>query len=249
MTTSPRRWYRASMKTRGLAWGLAGAIVLAHGVVALACKVVPYLGVTAGFLGAATYSGSGAGALHVPRNVVVADMDVDEPVELLDEASAVIDLEPVPGTVWLAPVALLEAGVRVTSHYAEAVVDDVIDETSPSAPELVGARVHVVRSGGGCRSRISTCEGIETLYVTIDPSDDDYSPPDRLTYAVYGGIDAGEAESAALPVRLLVPAGDGTELRETWGMLDTDDVEWLAIAAVDQAGNVSARSAPVRLRR
>jgi hypothetical protein len=237
------------MKTWTLAWGLAAAIVLAYGA-ALACSVIGYTGVTAGFLGVANYTAPQG--LHVPRNVAIASMaslPAAEPAALQDDVGDEIELEPVAGTVWWTPVAPLEPGAHVQSGVVGATVDDVIDETLPSAPSLTRARVHVVESGRGCLRPVSTCEGMETLYLTIEESSDDYSPPERITYAMFGGSTASEAEAAELPIRLLVTRPDTSELVETWGMLDTDPIQWVAIAAVDQAGNVSARTAPVRLSR
>src|SRR5690606_2642171 len=114
-----------------------------------------------------------------------------------------------------------------------------LDEAAPSAPELQKARVSVVDSRRGCLRPASPCEGNATLHLTIVPAADDFSPPERITYAMYGGATSDEAAGAELPHRLLVARGDGSELGESWNLGDVDDVEWVALTAVDQAGNES----------
>jgi hypothetical protein len=226
-------------------------VVLAYGV-AFACSAVPSMGVTSGFLGLESFAPATT-ELTVPRNLAVVDMEIDDPVALLDELGEVIELEPVVGTPWSRPVASLEPGSRVKVGHREALVVDLIDETPPSAPELTSARVHVFEyrdSGCGCTIVEPSCTGLETLYLTIAPAEDDYSARERITYALFAGSTSGEAAAATWPLRLLTGWGDDeTELSMSWGLHDTDDVEWVAIAAVDQAGNMSARTMPVRLAR
>jgi hypothetical protein len=233
------------MRSRGLAWALAGAIVLVYGV-AFACSTPETVGLTSGFLGAESWESE----LVVPRNLAVLEI---EGVELLDERDEVIALMPVVDALWSRPSEPLEVGSVIRIGHQEAEVSEAIDETPPTAPGLASARVRVFDvdpAGAGCTISASPCDGTQTLYLDFVPASDDFSAPERITYAVYAGTTAAEAAEASLPLRLLLaPHAEDASLMDGWGVHDTEGVEWLSLAAVDQAGNVSARTSPVRIAR
>jgi hypothetical protein len=79
------------------------------------------------------------------------------------------------------------------------------------------------------------------------PGGDDQTDPQHLTYAFYLGATAGQARQVENPARYGI-LEDG----ETWFFANEKWAErdmYISVAAVDLAGNLSARTEPVLLRR
>jgi hypothetical protein len=220
--------------------GATLAFVLAGGIVygaASACSPIDD-SIWRGFLGSPLVEQT------VPRNVaIVEDRWASTMPELLDEERNPIALSQVDGMPWWRPTELLEPGARVSADWQEAIVVDVIDDAPPSMPGLVSARIETEPAGeGGCRWE-APCGGSTYLRLGIVPSEDDYTPTHQLAYAVFGGASAEEAESAAQPITLLAARTDAVLMSSPLAEA------WIAIAAVDRAGNMSERSDAVQVDR
>lgn len=117
---------------------------------------------------------------------------------------------------------------------------DVIDTTPPSRPTVTSAEL--MSSGGGCGAY--TCGRLNTFHFEIDATDD-MAPDDRLTYAVYL-TDDDESAPVGEPDKLLVRDWDGG----IWGWGSESDEGariFVWVRVLDQAGNASALSEPVRV--
>ncbi|MBO6934182.1 MAG: hypothetical protein JJ863_04385 [Deltaproteobacteria bacterium] len=116
---------------------------------------------------------------------------------------------------------------------------DIVDSTPPSRPTITSAQL--MSSGGGCGAY--GCGRLNTFHFEIDATDD-IAPAERLTYAVYFTDD--ESAPAGEPDKLLVHDWDG----QLWGWGSESDegariFAW--VRALDQAGNASELSEPVRV--
>lgn len=121
------------------------------------------------------------------------------------------------------------------------VVADYVDSEPPSAPQVTHTRVEADETSG-CGT--PKC-GAPTTELRIVPATDDFSPGERLTYAVHIGATASAATLSA-PVGYQVPHAGTDDLL----VLQTRAAgQFVVVQAVDQAGNRSAFSAPVRVAR
>lgn len=75
------------------------------------------------------------------------------------------------------------------------------------------------------------------------PAADDHADRDHITYAVYVGTTADEAASSETAFALMVEQSYELDGFGTFGA----HARYVAIAAVDQAGNVGPRSPSVRV--
>lgn len=121
-------------------------------------------------------------------------------------------------------------------------VSDVVDDERPSTPTVTMATLTASGSGGGCG--YTGCGRIVTFQFEVDAIDD-IALPGRLTYAFYF-TDSPSEEVSGAPDKVLVRAYDGT----LWGFgseADEGATIFVSVRAIDQAGNVSALSEPVRV--
>lgn len=119
-------------------------------------------------------------------------------------------------------------------------VSEIADHTPPTRPTVTSAQL--MSSGSGCGAY--TCGRLHTFHFEIDATDDTASE-DRLTYAVYLTEDA-ETAPTGQPDKLLVRDWDG----EVWGWgtgADEGARVFVWVRVLDQAGNISALSDPVRV--
>lgn len=166
-------------------------------------------------------------------------------------------LKPIEGTPFYRPIELLDVGAQITIARLspEAIpVGELIDETPPERPTLIMAsylRLYEQQGCGGVPEVVSFDESKPgTLSVDFEAGDDDYASPAELTYLVF----IGETEEAALEaeesVLYLIAASEGhlADLRHDWAlMFALEEARFIAIEAVDRAGNKSERSEPIEL--
>ncbi len=132
--------------------------------------------------------------------------------------------------------------VAPTVGGVEIPVSDVVDEEAPSTPTVTAATL-TASGSDGCASYTS-CGRIVSFEFEVDATDD-VALEGRLTYAFYF-TDSADEEVGARPDKVLVRAYDGT----LWGFgteADEGASIFVRVRAIDQAGNVSALSEPVRV--
>jgi hypothetical protein len=164
------------------------------------------------------------------------------------DTDQVVRLVSVSAEGWLRRVEEpLPAGIRVDSGGPlQAVVADVIDETPPSAPGIREGRVSRGTSDRGCGP---SCGSGPSLGVDFDHAVDDFTPQERMTYVLL----YAETEAALLAMSVhegdwLAPHGIGYVFAKITSDMARGPV-WVALQAVDQAGNVSPRTEPLQLQR
>jgi hypothetical protein len=124
-------------------------------------------------------------------------------------------------------------------------VDDIIDVTPPAAPTVVGGEVgHYDDQDDSCNGDSGGCGQYTYLSVDVVAPEDDHSPPDRLTYAIYVGYTAEQARDAEEISHLAYASPDlwATTLLP----LSPADV-YVSVSAIDMAGNESERSDPAKI--
>jgi hypothetical protein len=196
-----------------------------------------------GLLGVAEFYAP-AGGLEVPRNAAVLGADIT-----LLQTGESVSLAALPGHPDLfQPLEPLPVGAMIEVQGVQAHVVDVIDESPPSGPRITDGRIHRPRGNRGCvAGEGPECVDIVTLNLGFEPGDDDTTPPSRMTYILFMGTTRDEVAGMELQEGEWLLAADVTHL---WFPLDFAadvDPDWVALQAVDQAGNVSPRSEPFRL--
>jgi hypothetical protein len=240
-----------------LAFGrLLAAAVIASGLAwagwperAGACEFSPMPNLTSGVLGFENGTPMLGPAVTLPRNVAFAFWqshgvpelrDGTDPVELLP-----LGPEPGPGHSGLvAPAEPLEPGRTYTFDGDAAFsVGDFIDDQAPSPPVIESADM-AVEEDPACGT--SSCGTFALVSVALQRGDDDRTPREHLTYALYLGSSEGRARSAQRPERfgLMVQQADVSFFADD-GWIE-DDV-WLSVASVDFAGNESERTEPIQI--
>lgn len=132
-------------------------------------------------------------------------------------------------------------------------VADFIDEEAPTEPTLRSAAYVRIEETEGCGCTIKGSSASEMswhLSIELDPAEDDFTPWGRMTYAIYLGESAEEAASAATPTRHLIAEYQTriADFSQSWGFQELlEEARFLAVEALDQAGNRSARTAPIEL--
>jgi len=150
--------------------------------------------------------------------------------------------EPLPSHLTLALGTA--SGLKVTTG-------DYIDDQPPSAPRVVsGALTH--SDGGSTACSQSSCGDSDSLDLSIvGPSSDDHAAAELVTYAVYLEKSADEARTTATPFVLLQappsPSAGGYGLHVSVDASWTDSDAYIAVSALDLAGNESARSEPFQV--
>ena len=237
------------------AYATTGMMVLAGwGSVALACEQVEAPNVTAGMLGAAWSTGGMAETRPLPRNPAFAYWP-SHSAPMLSLGGMPVALEPLgpePGAGeagLMTPREPLEPGaVYALEGVGEPfafTVEDFIDTEAPSTPALLDQSVEITDDGEGCAE--SSCGTVVVVKAQLAEGRDDRTPAGHLTYALYLGSTAAKARQVERPARLGFLEGD-----ETWfyaGEAWADRDLYLSVAALDLAGNESARTEPVLLRR
>lgn len=117
----------------------------------------------------------------------------------------------------------------------------VADLTPPTMPTILSARYLEGESRDGCSNDLRCRNPSDMFEVRITASTDDFATFDRLTYAVYVGATPGEAQLAETPAALILPF-EPTRLLDAIPWTPGSAARYVAIEAVDQAGNTSARS-------
>ena len=164
----------------------------------------------------------GEQGVEAPRNVAV----VHNP-ELLDISSrprttVPVVAHPVEG-LWR-PETPLPPGTPLESIDQTVITTDVIDTEPPSAIEILS-----ISTGGPC--------GMLDVEAAKPPSDD-YTPGNRLAFAVYAGATRAEAMESASRKKLL---------NNSFGYMYPVGSRWVSISVLDQAGNESPRSEAVEV--
>jgi hypothetical protein len=122
------------------------------------------------------------------------------------------------------------------------------DETAPSRPEVVGGDV-TFYEGSSCGS----CGESTWAHIELKAAaSDDQTPQKRLVYAIYLGSSQDEVQTVtAHALYMGSRVGDNSALRPTLrNVVSSDWLErnvFVAVAAIDQSGNVSERSTPVQI--
>jgi hypothetical protein len=185
---------------------------------------------------------------RLPRNPAVAFFSGHRMPIITDVAGDEVELdrlgpEPTPGHAGLlTPLEPLEPGMGYTlDHDLPLVIDDYVDETAPSPPAVRGGAVNVSEEEGFCAQ--SSCGTLVVLHVDLDPGEDEHTPRQNLTYAVFVQGSAERARNAEQPARLALLAGSQVSffLDEAWADRDV----WVSVAALDLAGNPSERTEPM----
>jgi hypothetical protein len=216
---------------------------------ALACELESFPAVTSGVLGFDPFEPDAQPRL--PRNPAVAFWSSGSMPVVTDVAGDEVEFdrlgpEPPPGHVGLlTPLEPLEPGMGYTLDQSlPLVIDDYVDETAPSPPAVRGGAVDISEEDGFCLAQ-SSCGTIVALHVDLDPGQDEHTPRQNLTYAVFVQGSAERARSAELPARLALLAGGQVSLflDEVWAERDV----WVSVAALDLAGNPSERTEPMMM--
>jgi hypothetical protein len=232
------------------------AAVLAFGIAwqgwpkrAGACEFAPMPNLTTGVLGFEDGAPVLGPAVTLPRNVAFAFWQSHGVPELL-EGSEPVELvplgpEPTPGHSGLVtPSDPLVPGRTYTfGTDTPFAVGDFIDDQAPSPPVIHGADM-AVEEDPACGA--SSCGTFAVVSVALQRGDDDRTPPEHLTYALYLGSSEGRARSAQRPERfgLMVQEADVSFFADDRWI--ENDV-WLSVASVDFAGNESERTEPVQI--
>ncbi|WP_437820160.1 hypothetical protein [Sorangium sp. So ce1078] len=220
--------------------------VLTAGGRASACDPVD-TSVSEGFLSAA----APGEPTTVPRNVAIVIWgDLPELSHLLVEeatgaavagAGSDVPVAP-PGYSVIRPAETLAPDTTYRLRLRPTVerlvrTSDVIDDSPPSAPELASGDVEFHAQEPACGS--GGCPDMTTLTFDLAKrSEDDQTPAESLVYAVYVGFSPEQALTKSQPDAWL--QGDSMFL-----YVDEDHVGrdvYIAVAAIDEAGNESARS-------
>jgi hypothetical protein len=117
-----------------------------------------------------------------------------------------------------------------------------IDETPPEQPIIAGGAVTFNSGRQVCAQ--DSCGDYTELEVTIEPVADDHAASAHMVYAVYLARGASEAATTSTPLAVL---RHGQPL---WMLISdewADSDAYVAISALDHAGNESPRSAPYRV--
>lgn len=187
------------------------------------------------------------GSIDVPRNLAVFDGATQRisalasytETTLGDAAMPTLTPMPSAGTQIVLSAggwAVGDGGVRGPSVLN---VIDYIDTEAPSAPVVGSARDTTSDAPSGCSS--TTCGGVPSFVVRLTPSTDDFTPAERITYAVYIGTTV-ESASGSLPIEYRI-ADDGTV--DSLTVQNSGIDQYVAVQAIDQAGNRSPLSTPV----
>lgn len=169
-----------------------------------------------------------------------------------------VELERIEGTPFFRPVEIIEPGALVYLRGAFApsgiVVGEIIDELPPSRPSLVEAsylRFYEQHGCGGVPESVSFDDSLPgELFIEFEGDGDDHAGWDSLTYLIYVGETASEAAMSAASIHYLIAESEGRLVdleRETSLMHALENARFVAIEAVDRAGNRSERSAPIEL--
>jgi hypothetical protein len=118
---------------------------------------------------------------------------------------------------------------------------DHVDEHPPAAPVLTSGAITHHDGDTACTS--DSCGEYDYLNFSLAPSiKDDHTPTEILTYAVYLERSAEQARTASTAFALLT-GHTGTFVDASW--IDSD--AFIAVSAIDSAGNESPRSEPLRV--
>jgi hypothetical protein len=124
----------------------------------------------------------------------------------------------------------------------------VIDEVAPSRPEVVSGSLSFHDGTGACNS--DSCGDYTSVSVELAAtSSDDVSTSDRLVYVLYLGASPDEVKTTTRATSLHRASDVAYDLA-LWQLVDDAWIDrdvYVAVAALDQAGNLSERSAPVRI--
>lgn len=212
-------------------------------------------------------SGSEQPSGYVPRNVAFVTADwtplrsgtSDQwVVAKLESGEEVVAVE-VPGT----RVSASEGVVKPNSLLPEDTVLNVfrwssysdttfrttadIDEVSPSRPEVARGTVSFHDGTGACQS--DSCGDYTSLSIELkETSSDDLASPDQLVYVLYVGSSAQEVATKTQATSL--HQSSAIFDHRLWQLVADEWLErdvYVAVAALDQAGNLSERSLPVRI--
>jgi hypothetical protein len=235
---------------------LLGTAVIASGLAwagwpkrAAACEPLPLPNLTSGVLGFENGTPMLGPQVTLPRNVAFAFWQGRGVPELLDGTQPVelLPLGPEPGPGYsglVAPAEPLEPGRTYTfGSDAAFAVGDFTDDQAPSPPVIERADM-AVEEDPACGA--SSCGTSALVSVALQRGDDDHTPPEHLTYALYLGSSEGRARSAPRPERfglMVQPADVSFFADEGW----IEDDVWLSVASVDFAGNESERTDPVQV--
>lgn len=178
-----------------------------------------------------------------------------EPIEISVGPSA-IPLESIEGTPFLRPLELLDEGASIDfsgSFAPKGVrVGALIDELPPARPSLVHAdylRFYEREGCGGVPDHVSFEDSLPgALAIEFEGGEDDHAAWDALTYLIFIGETAEAASSAKESVLYLIAESEGRladQEREASLMHALERARFIAIEAVDRAGNISERSAPI----
>jgi hypothetical protein len=110
-----------------------------------------------------------------------------------------------------------------------------VDEEAPATPNLLNGRV---KSYESCSQNNQTT----VVFTIAERVTDDHTPPELLTYAIYVEKSAEAARHATQPFALLIGALNlHVDLESSW----MDSTAYIAVSAIDMAGNESVRSEPL----
>jgi hypothetical protein len=120
---------------------------------------------------------------------------------------------------------------------------DYVDDQPPTTPVLTSGAVTHHEGETACAS--NSCGDYDYLNFSIAlPVTDDHTPAEVLIYAVYLEKTAEEARTAGTAFVLLAgPSALGTFVDASW--VDSD--AFIAVSAIDFAGNESPRSEPYQV--
>lgn len=226
----------SALSCRALCTALTASVVIPTSIAA-ACSLAPAPEIVVGFFGF-SFGVFVDEPLVLPQNAAV----VGEGILRVDGAA--VALEPLPGLPGVSrPITPLAEGARVSFDEMMATVGPELDLTAPEATVVTGGAFHVSESPG-CGAY--TCGTIVSLTVDLEPARDDLTPEERMSYVLYLGRSADEVSVATEPDGFYLRDHSGAVWRFANRSEGNQDI-WVAVAAVDLAGNVGERSESMQI--
>lgn len=170
----------------------------------------------------------------VPRNVAVvgaASLRVEERDAALIQLNEDLDL--------YRTTELLPGGAAVVSVNGMVRVGRFVDDEAPSRPTIRAT----FGSSDGCGEGAIPASVIS---VSVDGATDDHTPREHLTYVLYIGATEAEALETTTPHGLFADAGFSSFWVVEARALRHETL-WVGVAVLDQAGNLSERSAAMNI--
>jgi hypothetical protein len=133
-------------------------------------------------------------------------------------------------------------------------VGDYVDDAAPETPRITSGSIQHIEGPSGCDKEEDSCGSgpwTDLQFTIAEHANDDHTPAERATYAIYLERSAAEARAATMPFVLLrspMLLSDGSLLHAISVDHDWADADaFISVSALDMAGNESPRTEPYRV--